>query len=73
MGRMEIWTENGFRTIDGVPLQTKETYQALNKVLRSRNDIELRILFTRTDVIPAMKEAEKLARLASKSLIQEKC
>lgn len=66
MGRLQDYSENGFRSISkGSILRNKSTCEELNRILRLRNDIQIRMLYTPTAIAWHMKEAQKLAMLAS--------
>lgn len=62
---MDTYTDNGYRNVKGIPLHNVDTYRALNMALRQRNDLQIRLLYTPSDVIYFMIEAEKLARAAA--------
>ncbi|KAJ6641212.1 hypothetical protein Bhyg_06147 [Pseudolycoriella hygida] len=64
LNHMETYYENGFRSVrNGEFLQNKATYEAVNKVMRLRNDLELRVLHT-TKVCGQMTQALSFVRSA---------
>ena len=66
MRNIDQWYENGFRSLKtGNVLQTKDTHVALNRALRLRNDIQMRMLYT-PNVVDPMRDALKLAVSASR-------
>ncbi len=66
IARLDTYEENGYRSIVGKVVQTKDTLEALIQTIRLRDDIQLRFLYTPADVIYPLKLALKVATSASK-------